>query len=75
MILHLSYSARDGGATLQDDEITSFKEAVTDGLTTALNDLRALLELSDVTLSRLFSLRHEFGAEWNRLLFPGEQLA
>jgi hypothetical protein len=72
VIIHLSYSARDGGADLQEDGVTSFKQAVTDGLTSSLNDLKTLLVQSDVTLSRLFSLRQEFATEWNRLLFPGE---
>jgi hypothetical protein len=72
VILHLSYSARDGGATLQEDGITSFKQAVNNGLTSALNDLKALLNQSGVTLSRLFSLRQEFSTEWNRLLFPDD---
>ena len=72
VILHLSYSARDGGAELQEDGATSFEQSVTDGLTSSLNDLKALLEQSDVTLSRLFSLRQEFATEWNRLLLPGE---
>ena len=73
VIIHLSYSARDGGAELQADGVTSFKQAVTDGLTFSLNDLKALLEQSEeALLSRLFSLRQEFATEWNRLLFPGE---
>lgn len=57
---------------MQEDGATSFKQAVSEGLTAALNDLKSLLEQPDVSLSRLFSLRQEFAAEWNRLLFPGE---
>jgi hypothetical protein len=72
VILHLSYSARDGGAALQGDGVTSFKQAVSDKLVSSLNDLKRLLEQSDVPLSRLFSLRQEFPTEWNRLLFPGD---
>lgn len=72
VILHMSYSARDGSAELQEDGVTRFKQAVTDGLTSSLNDLKALLGQSGVTLSRLFSLRQEFPTEWNRLLYPGE---
>ena len=72
VILHLSYSARDGSATLQEDGVTSFKQAVNNWLTSSLNDLKALLNQSNVTLSRLFSLRQEFPTEWNRLLFPDD---
>jgi Tc toxin complex TcA C-terminal TcB-binding domain len=72
VILHLSYSARDGGATVQDDGVSTFKQAVSDKLVSSLNDLKKLLEQSEVPLSRLFSLRQDFSTEWNRLLYPGD---
>jgi hypothetical protein len=61
LVIHLSYTAReaqDGGA---------FKDAVNDQLVDSLNDLK---KVSDVGLGRLFSLRREFAADWNRFLFP-----
>jgi hypothetical protein len=61
VVLHLSYTARDGGE--------SFKHAVDGQLESALNDWKRLLT-SGVTLARLFSLRQEFSADWNRLLNP-----
>jgi peptidoglycan hydrolase-like protein with peptidoglycan-binding domain len=57
VVIHLSYSARDGGE--------SFKQAVNLQLMTALNDWKKLL-IDDITLSRLFGLRQEFSADWNR---------
>jgi hypothetical protein len=57
---------------LQDNGVTSFKQAVSNRLVSSLNDLKNLVEQFDVPLSRLFSLRQEFFTEWNRLLFPGD---
>lgn len=58
VVIHISYSARDGGE--------SFKQAVNTQLITALNDWKKLLIDDNVTLARLFSLRQEFSADWNR---------
>jgi hypothetical protein len=59
VILHMRYTARDGGSTLK---------------TAALKSLDDFLEGSagteDRGLSRLFSLRHEFANEWYRFLNP-----
>ncbi|HRI59027.1 MAG TPA: neuraminidase-like domain-containing protein [Saprospiraceae bacterium] len=56
VILHLRYTARDGGA--------EFKK-------TAQSDLQETIAIaaSDPQY-RLFSLRHEFPAEWHQLLYP-----
>lgn len=64
VVVHLSYTARDGG----DD----FKQDVNGRLESGLNDLKKLLAESGATLSRLFSLRQEFSADWNRFLSPLE---
>ena len=61
VILHLRYTARDGGETL--------KKAAIGHLNQALNQLAAPAagsESEDQGLWRLFSLRHEFSTEWQR---------
>lgn len=60
VILHLRYTARDGGGDL--------KNAATASLTDALNQIR--LMNSSEGLSRLFSLRRDFPMEWHRLTHP-----
>ncbi|HKO41664.1 MAG TPA: neuraminidase-like domain-containing protein [Pyrinomonadaceae bacterium] len=62
LVIHLSYTARDGGDI--------FKQAVNGQLESALNDLKKLLNVNGVTLARLISLRQEFAADWNRFLSP-----
>jgi hypothetical protein len=62
VIVHVSYTARDGG------EI--FKQAVNGEIESALNDLNLLLNESGSTLERLFSLRQEFASDWKRFLVP-----
>ena len=59
VVMHVSYTARDGGPDL--------KTEVNAGMVAALNDLKALVG-EGATMSRLFSLRHEFPAAWNQLL-------
>ncbi|MGH9755501.1 MAG: neuraminidase-like domain-containing protein [Blastocatellia bacterium] len=56
VVLHLKYTARDGGGAL--------KTAATD----ALKELIA--ESENVPLARLFSARSEFASEWHRFLKP-----
>jgi hypothetical protein len=58
VVLHLSYTARDGGA--------SFGDRVNDGLIAALNDWMPLVA-SGITQKRLFSLRRDFPTEWHAL--------
>ena len=60
VILHVRYTAREGGATLQDE--------VEKELTDALNAMA--LDETESGLDRLFSLRHDFPNEWHRLLYP-----
>ena len=54
VILHLRYTARDGGQTLSDAAEASTANLLTDA--------------TDHPLSRLFSLRHEFPTEWNHFI-------
>jgi hypothetical protein len=50
VILHLRYTARDGGATLRTAALDQFKQLVTDA--------------QAVGSIRLFSVRHEFASAW-----------
>jgi hypothetical protein len=60
VVIHLSYNARDGGESLKQD--------VNKQLIAALNNWKKLI--NGATLARLFSLRQEFFAEWNRFFSP-----
>jgi hypothetical protein len=60
VILHLKYSARDGGDQLRHDAATS--------LQTRVNSM--LVSLKDTGLTRMFSARHEFPTEWYAFLNP-----
>jgi hypothetical protein len=60
VILHLKYTARDGGDGLRSDAATS--------LQTRINSM--LVSLKDTGLTRLFSARHEFPTEWYAFLNP-----
>ena len=53
VVLHIKYTARDGGVPLQSAAIDSLK--------------RQLKEEDGRPQSRLFSLKHEFASEWYRL--------
>ena len=57
VILHVRYTARDGGAAL--------KKAATAARATALAAIDG-----DLPLARMFSARQEFPNEWHRFLFP-----
>jgi Neuraminidase-like domain len=58
VVLHLKYTARDGGGVL--------RTAATDAL------IELITESENVPLARLFSARHEFVSEWHRFLKPLE---
>ena len=58
VVMHVSYTARDGGPALKAD--------VNAQLVSALNDLKSLVA-EDATMSRLFSLRQEFPDAWHQL--------
>ncbi|SOE87376.1 virulence plasmid A protein [Burkholderia sp. YR290] len=60
VILHLKYTARDGGDGLRTDAGTN--------LQTRINTM--LVSLRDTGLTRLFSARHEFPTEWYTFLNP-----
>jgi hypothetical protein len=53
VVLHLRYTAREGGTTLKD---------------AAIANLRTSFAPEGVKLERLFSLRHEFPNQWHRFL-------
>jgi hypothetical protein len=54
VILHLRYTARDGGETLRGAAVGAVASLLGDA--------------AKAPLARLFSLRHEFPAEWRRLM-------
>ena len=58
VLLHLRYTARDGGGLLKAAAIDRLKAIVA--------------ESEDVPLPRLFSARHEFASEWYKFLRPLE---
>jgi hypothetical protein len=60
VIVHLKYTAREGGDQLRSDATTSLK--------TRINSM--LVALKDTGLTRLFSARHEFPTEWYAFLNP-----
>ena len=58
VVLHLKYTARDGGGTLKRDAKQSILNAIADTV--------------NKPLARLFSLKHEFPTEWYRFLHPAD---
>lgn len=63
-VLHLSYTAREGGDAL--------KAEVYDDLQDSLNKILDILADSETGLYRLFSLRHEFPDVFHQLLHPAD---
>ena len=57
VVLHLKYTAREGGGSLKN------------GAWTTLN---GMLAGDNLSLARLFSLKHEFPTEWYRFLHPAD---
>ncbi|MCM3872392.1 MAG: neuraminidase-like domain-containing protein, partial [Pyrinomonadaceae bacterium] len=55
VVLHLKYTAREGGATLKNG---------------ARDALKKMLADENLQLTRLFSFKHEFPTEWYRFLHP-----
>ena len=66
-IVHLKYTARDGGAALAADAASSLK--------TKLNAMIVGLSASDTGLMRGFSARHEFPTSWYSFLDPASAAA
>jgi Tc toxin complex TcA C-terminal TcB-binding domain/Neuraminidase-like domain len=60
VILHIRYTAREGGASLKQQAVAE--------LQSALNAIA--LDENQKGLARLVSLRHEFPSEWYRFLHP-----
>ena len=60
VILHVKYTARDGGQQLRSDAATS--------LATRINSM--LVSLKDTGLMRVLSARHDFPTEWYSFLHP-----
>lgn len=63
VVLHLRYTARDGGELL--------KQGATADLTAAVNVIVRSAE--EKGLARMFSLRHEFPIDWNRFITAATQ--
>ena len=61
-VLHIRYTAREGGETLKDAAKAHLSEALKSTFTT--------LDGKPQPLTRLFSLRHEFPEAWNELTQP-----
>lgn len=61
VVLHLKYTARDGGETLKTDAQTAIQNAIQDTV--------------NKPLTQLFSLKHEFPTEWYRFLHPVDAAA
>jgi hypothetical protein len=59
-ILHINYTAKDGGSTLKGYAENAVKET--------LNSME--MGSDNTGLFRSFSARHEFPNEWNRFLYP-----
>jgi hypothetical protein len=62
VILHLRYTARDGGATLKQQAATDLQHAI------------EAMELEEERRGRfrLFSVKHEFPTEWHQFQQPGD---
>ena len=60
VIIHLKYTAREGGDDL--------RQAATNNVKTAVNNM--LVSQKDKGLMRLFSVRHEFPTAWYQFLHP-----
>jgi hypothetical protein len=60
VIIHLKYTARDGGDALRANAITS--------LNTAINNM--LVSTRDTGLMRIFSAKNDLATEWYRFLHP-----
>ncbi len=60
MIIHLNYTAKDGG--------NSLRQAAATNVSTAINAM--LVSQKDKGLMRIFSVRHEFPTAWYQFLNP-----
>jgi hypothetical protein len=63
LVLHMKYTARDGGAAFKAERAAAVRVAWETDLTNASND---------ETLARAFSLRRDFAVDWARLLASPE---
>ena len=63
LVLHLKYTAREGGEPLKQRAVKELNEAI--------NEIQ-LRSDAQQGLARLFSLRYEFPSEWHRLLGSAE---
>jgi hypothetical protein len=61
VILHIRYTARDGGTQLKEAVVTDVKQNI--------DSIMALAENRN-GFYRLFSIRHEFPSEWHKLMNP-----
>lgn len=65
VILHLRYTAREGGDLLKQKAVEKLQEALDN----------IVLTEGRKGLFRLFSMRHEFSGEWHRFLHPANTTA
>jgi hypothetical protein len=65
VVIHLKYTAREGGAGLASDATTSL----------AAKRNAMLVSLKDTGFARMFSLKHEFPTEWYSFLHPATATA
>jgi len=62
VVMHLSYTAREGGETLRSQVQTELQDAI----------LNMALGSGNSGLTRMFSLKSEYSADWYRFLNPPE---
>ncbi|MCP5107466.1 MAG: hypothetical protein GY950_29025 [bacterium] len=67
VIIHMNYTAREGGDLL--------KTAVSGEMTDAVNNMLKDFEGNGTELLRVFSLKHEFSNDWHQLFSGPEQVA
>jgi peptidoglycan hydrolase-like protein with peptidoglycan-binding domain len=63
VIIHLRYTAREGGGALKEAATATIREAITQVADTA----------TGIPLVRLFSAKHEFPGEWHQFLHPVQE--
>jgi hypothetical protein len=73
VIFNLRYTARDGGPTLR--AIASAAAVLPPGSQVGGASSSQTSSPQQQTLTRLFSLRHEFPTDWNTFLYPPDQTA
>jgi hypothetical protein len=65
VILHVQYTARNGGDLFKKDVRSEIRES--------FNKIADILAASDTGLTRIFSAAHEFGPEWHKFMYPSAE--